>query len=201
MNQESPSIRLLPYPHNLPYDDLLIVVEHMARISTKIPGHRGEAFVRDRIRSKHYSVLRHAQIAVEISCSRCVLQELVTHWVGIARTASSTRWCNYSNDRFGSQLSFITPEALQHDEDFLRLQEQTEKTYLKLLEKGYRTDTAKYALLSSLKTEIGVTANVEAWRSIIQRRTESCVLEEFRHLMEEALDIFQQTYPVFFEDL
>lgn len=86
----------------------------------------------------------------------------------------STRYCNYSKDKFGNELTFIDMSAfgLWPDADEpLGLQyrlwrnalEATEKAYIALINSGAPAQLARSVLPNSLKTEIIVTANDPEW--------------------------------------
>ena len=53
---------------------------------------------------------------VHFITSRGVMDEFRTH-VGLSHLAESTRYCNYSNDKFGNQLTFIIPCCVDAIED------------------------------------------------------------------------------------
>lgn len=61
------------------------------------------------IESGHESVLEHEKITVKLRCSVGTYKDLTRHRVGTAWSIESTRWCNYSKDRFNNQLHFIIP--------------------------------------------------------------------------------------------
>ena len=74
----------------------------------KITGDSACAFV-SKIRSiNHESVLEHGAITVRFTCDRGVSHELVRHRLA-SFSQESTRYCNYSKDRFDGEVTFIDP--------------------------------------------------------------------------------------------
>lgn len=104
----------------------------------------------------------------------------------------STRYCNYSKDKFGNELTFIIPcwTNLPEQEygdrvnpkvfnrgntngietsyvDSLR---QTEYNYFNLLNQGWKPQEARAVLPNSLKTELIVTGFVSDWNHFFDLR-------------------------------
>lgn len=81
------------------------VIERMGRIAykseDKTTPESSSEFIRMLIRRGHESVLEHAVAAVIIVTDRGVTHEEVRHRIG-SYTQESTRYCNYSNDKFGN---------------------------------------------------------------------------------------------------
>lgn len=198
MRLTKPTVHLL---NNIPYEEMLRDIEYAARISTKTDKEVGEKFVSNLIKRGHYSVLRHAVIHAHIVCSRRVSHEFVRHHVGIDLIQESTRWCCYAKDRFNHELTVYLPKSLETHPSVLDLMEQSERVYNQLIAEGYTNDDAGYVLPHSLKTEMVVVANVEAWRTVLTKRLQKNVLKEFRDLMEMLRYMLLQSYPVLFEDL
>lgn len=101
---------------------------------------------------------------------RGVSHELVRH-----RTASfaqeSTRYCNYSQDKFGKELTFIKPANFDTFSNTAQTLFQSnclnvEWMYLRMLEEGLTPQQARAVLPNSIKTEIVVTANAKEWNHI-----------------------------------
>lgn len=57
---------------------------------------------------KHFSTLEHAAITVQVVTDRGVTHEQVRHRLA-AYSQESTRYCNYSKDKFGNEISVIDP--------------------------------------------------------------------------------------------
>ena len=65
-------------------------------------------FVRNIIARGHESVLEHAGFTVKFVCDRGVSHELVRHRIA-SFSQESTRYINYANGRFGSEITVIKP--------------------------------------------------------------------------------------------
>lgn len=61
------------------------------------------------ISSGHESVMEHEKITVKLRCSVGTYKDLTRHRAGTAWSIESTRWCNYSKDRFDNQIHLINP--------------------------------------------------------------------------------------------
>ena len=83
-------------------------IAEMGRVAYQTePGNRSDAdFVRHLIARGHESVLEHAIVSVKIVCDRGVTHEEVRHRVA-SYTQESTRYCNYSKDKFGKSITYI----------------------------------------------------------------------------------------------
>lgn len=65
---------------------------------------------------KHESVLEHGVISVIMTFDRGVSHEAVRHRVA-AFSQESTRYCNYSKQKYGNEISVIEPFFFDPDED------------------------------------------------------------------------------------
>ena len=91
----------------------------------------------------------------------------------------STRYCNYSKDKFDNELTFIHPSwslAKMHEEDhrgdrFMDALYEIEKQYLYLIENGWLPQQARQILPNALKTEIVVTGFESDWEHFFELRT------------------------------
>ena len=132
--------------------------------------------------------------------------ELVRHRV-FSFAQESTRYCNYSKDKFGNSLTFINPswkdEKLPEYYKLYRVCSELEKEYLELLEWGLSPQEARQILPNALKTEICMTGFASDWRHVFDLRlfgTTGKPHPDMLHLMEKAqkamieADIWQQLY-------
>lgn len=97
-------------------------------------GESAKKFVGMLIRNGHESVLEHGSLTVEFTVDRAIANELVRHRLA-SFTQESTRYCNYSKDKFGGDVTYILPlylkrgsilfnnleEGLKADEEFQKL--------------------------------------------------------------------------------
>lgn len=169
----------------------------------------------------HESVLEHQSFSVLFVCDRGVSHEIVRHRLA-SFSQESTRYCNYSNDKFGNQLTFIIPvwcniepsewtheQAIKSNNlnddlnALLWLQQMSwsERVYNKLTKEGWQPQQARSILPNSLKTEIVVTANLREWRTIFKQRTATVAHPQMRELMCPLLDKMKTLISIVFDDI
>lgn len=74
----------------------------------KMTEESSEKFIEMLIKRGHESVLEHEKITIRFIVDRGVSHELVRHRIA-SFSQESTRYCNYSKDKFDNQLTFIIP--------------------------------------------------------------------------------------------
>ena len=189
-------------------EELLKGIEKAGRTCYKsedrITDESAGAFVRMLIEHGHESVLEHASITVRFICDRGVSHEIVRHRLA-SFSQESTRYCNYSNDRFGSELTFIKPCFLPEVSVTYRLWKRAmfvaEKKYFGLLDWGCTPQEARSVLPNSTKTEVVMTANLREWRHFLKLRTAKAAHPQMRELTVPLLHELQERIPVVFDDI
>lgn len=83
----------------------------------KITDESAEKFIEMLIKRGHESVLEHEKISILFVCDRGVSHEIVRHRLA-SFSQESTRYCNYSKDKFDNQLTFIIPNWLTEQPSF-----------------------------------------------------------------------------------
>lgn len=170
----------------------------------KISNGSDRGFIASIIYRGHESVLEHEKITVTIICDRGVSHEIVRHRIA-SYCQESTRYCNYSNKKFGEELTFIKPCFWnEDDENYLIWKEQMkqiEDTYVRLIKQGATPQEARSVLPNSLKTEIVVTMNIREWRHFFRLRTSSAAHPQMREIALEILNSFKRQIPVLFDDI
>ncbi|CAK8712973.1 MAG: thymidylate synthase (FAD) [Candidatus Electronema aureum] len=143
-------------------------------------------------------LVKHRHIAVKFIVNRAVTHELVRH-----RAASflqeSQRYCRYSDDKFGSEVTFIKPmfweEGSEEYTVWQETMEETERRYLRLLETS-TAQAARTVLPNSCKTEIIVYANLEQWRHIFKLRCSKAAEPSMREVMIPLSEEFNGMFPI-----
>ena len=74
----------------------------------KITDTSAPAFVAGIIKRGHEAVLEHCSFTVKFICDRGVSHEIVRHRMA-SYCQESTRYCNYSKDGFGNEITVIEP--------------------------------------------------------------------------------------------
>lgn len=207
--------------------DILLNIERAGRTCYKsedrITNDSAADFVRMLISRGHESVLEHEKISVLFVCDRGVSHELVRHRIA-SFSQESTRYCNYTKDRFGGEVTFILPPwcsdkllGIKGDDEvndlitdsdvtgcdsvFLATLHVLEASYIELIKGGWTPQQARSVLPNALKTEIVVTANLREWRTILRQRTSAAAHPQMQELMRPLLDEFQKLLPVVFDDI
>ena len=201
-----------------PFDpkQIMIDIESAARTcyksEDKITTDSAIKFVKGLLIRKHEAVIEHVSIAVKFICDRGVSHEIVRHRLA-SYCQESTRYCNYSNDKFGNELTFIEPcfwTDTGNEFDVLKAQKyglwkeemlSIEDRYFRLLEVGASPQEARSVLPNSLKTEIIMTANLREWRHFFKLRTAKEAHPQMREVACMALDELKKQIPVIFDDI
>lgn len=170
----------------------------------KITDTSAPAFVAGIIKRGHEAVLEHCSFTVKFICDRGVSHEIVRHRVA-SYCQESTRYCNYSKEGFGSELTVIKPCFLHPYTDGFNLWEEgclfAEQTYFNLLECGCSPQEARSVLPNSLKTEVVMTANIREWRHFLKLRCSPAAHPQMREVALILLDKLHSLIPVCFDDI
>ena len=136
---------------------------------------------------------RHIKrITVKFVCDRGVSHEFVRHR-SFSFLQESTRYCNYSKDKFGKEITFIRQQKELDDETGpvlgfgLRVAEQT---YFDLLDYGWKPEDARAVLPNALKTELIMTGTVPQWKEFFKLRTAVNAHPDARKLATDLLAQF-----------
>ena len=118
----------------------------------------------------------------------------------------STRYCNYSGDKFGNEITVIRPYWLDEKPELEEQWEDAcslmEDAYLWFInEKDLQPQAARGILPNDLKTEINVKANLREWRAIFKLRTASSAHPDMRRVMIPLLEELRGKVPVIFDDI
>ena len=142
----------------------------------------------------------HRYLGVRFIVNRAVTHELVRHRP-CAFLQESQRYCRYSADKFGNEVTFIQPLFYQEDSTEFKLWKQameaTEKIYLELLETS-SPQAARTVLPNACKTEIIVYTNLAEWRHILALRTPKNADPSMREVMIPLQQELQGLYPALF---
>lgn len=117
----------------------------------------------------------HAKrVTVKFIMDRINSQSFCRHRV-FSFVQESTRWCNYSSNRFGNEITFIKPCSLDDNKlalygpyhtvirdkspesIFIASMNNAEKDYMDLIGLGWKPQQARNVLPNALKTEIAIT--------------------------------------------
>lgn len=150
----------------------------------------------------HRAMLEHCYASVKFVCDRGVTHELVRHRIA-SYAQESSRYCDYTKEKFNSQISVIEPLGMSDDEEKIWRQamETADQAYHDLIKAGAPPQRARHVLPISLKTEIWTSTNLREWQHIFNLRCAKNAHPHIRKVMLDALDIFRKVVPVMFESL
>ena len=124
---------------------------------------------------------------VHMILDRGVMDEFRTH-VGLSHLAESTRYCNYSKDKFDNEITFIKPCWLNDEKlklygpyhivtrdkspesIFIANLNNVERNYLNLIKLGWTPQQARSILPLGIKSELISCGFEDAWENFFKRR-------------------------------
>lgn len=159
------------------------------------------------------------RITVKFICDRGVSHEFVRHRV-FSFAQESTRYCNYSKNKFGNECTFIIPNWINEDElkdefgdlnsleyhkdidkwqnsewndasNFLQSIAWSESNYFTLLENGWIAQQARAVLPNSLKTELIMTGTIDQWKGFFELR------DDEQHAHPQAFELAHPLHEEF----
>lgn len=93
-------------------NDIKEMLEKIGRVcyksEDKIDEDTSNKFINMLVSRQHFSVIEHISLTFNVICDRGVSHEIVRHRLA-SYSQESTRYCNYSKDKFDNQLTFILP--------------------------------------------------------------------------------------------
>lgn len=165
------------------------------------------------------------RITAKFICDRGVSHEFVRHRV-FSFAQESTRYCNYSKDKFGNELTFILPPWVDErqlgeqnsqelliqmgslsnptytQEDlnelyFLFSLASSEVQYFNLINNGWKPQQARAVLPNSLKTELVVTGFASDWEHFFELRDAGSAHPQARELAHPLhMEFLRRNYLV-----
>ena len=201
----NPSVELLDKPD---WDKVIKHLELCGRVcyksEDKISTNSAQTFIKNIIKRGHEAVLEHFSFSVRFTCDRGISHEIVRHRIA-SYCQESTRYCNYTDDKFKNQICFIKPSFFTQDNKLYQIWLnsciQAEKAYFDLIKNGAKPQEARAVLPNSLKTELIMTANIREWRHFIKLRSSSAAHPQIRELIYALLHICDYKNNVLFQDL
>ena len=173
----------------------------------KITDDSAKKFVENLIKRGHEAMLEHSSLSVKFICDRGVSHELVRHRLA-SFAQESTRYCNYSKDKFGKELTFIKPKFFEEGTDSYKYWENAmadaENYYFSMLDFGCTPQEARSVLPNSIKTEIVMTANYREWRHFFWLRAARKTGPAHPQMEELTVPLLYEVsglIPVVFDDI
>ena len=110
------------------------------------------------------------RITVRFITDQGILREFTRHR-SMSFAVESTRYCNYSKERFNNEVTFIYPcwlpdgdLSVEAEECFKYSLQKAEQAYFHLLQGGWKPQQARNVLPLATKCEIVMTGFIEDWK-------------------------------------
>ena len=185
-------------------------IEKIARVCYKSEnlitedGESAKKMVKMLIDRGHEAMIEHSSLSVKFIVDRGVSHELVRHRIA-SFAQESTRYCNYSKDKFDNGVTFIKPfffeEGTQNYNEWVYAMDVAEKSYLQMLKDGATPQEARSVLPNSTKTEITITANYREWRNFFKLRTAKVAHPQMQEVTRPLLKELKEKLPIIFDDI
>lgn len=163
-----------------------------------------DKFLRGCISRGHESVIEHEKVSIRMCCDIGVYKDLTRHRLA-SFSIESTRYCNYSKDKFDNNITFVYPCNIEEGTEEYGLWQETmgaiEQNYNKMAELGCKPDQLRLLLPHSTAAEVYMTANIREWRHILSLRADSHAHPSIQQLMIPLLLYFKQEMPALFDDI
>ena len=131
-----------------------------------------------------------ARFVLPIAISR----EFIRHRA-FSFSEQSTRYCNYSKDKFGNELTFIEPywwdSCIDDRLEFLQACDMAEKMYLRMIKRGMTPQFARDVLPLCTKTELVMTGFVDDWKNFFAQRCAENAHPQARELANNLKELFK----------
>ena len=143
----------------------------------------------------------HSWYTFRFICDRGISHEIVRH-----RPASycqeSTRYCDYSNGKFGGEITVIKPFYLEEGtiayDRWYAACTAAERCYFDMRNAGCSPQQARAVLPTSLKTELIMTATADEWWHFLNLRCSEAAHPQMREVATRVREILiQQDGEVF----
>ena len=151
----------------------------------------------------------HKRYTVKFILDRAILAEFTRHR-RFSFMAESTRYCNYSKNKFNNELTFIKPcwtnipegnygdvfnpkepdiTLTPNEYAFIDILRETEKYYIGLTNNGWKAEQARDVLPLSLKTELYMCGFTEDWEKFFELR---CAANSHSQARELAIPLKEE---------
>ena len=153
---------------------------------------------------QEHAYKKHKHLTFHFICDRGVSHEIVRHRP-CSYAQESTRYCNYSKDKFGSEITYIKPanydEWNKTDKHSFEVSlDVSEKGYLCLIKNGLTPQQARALLPNAVKTEVIMTANCEEFDHFFDLRSRGVTgapHPDMKLLADKALELYENIIKKF----
>ena len=168
------------------------------------------------VKNHHDAMLEHQSVTVIFTTDRGVTHEAVRHRIA-SFAQESTRYVNYSNDKFGNEITVLNIEnGIKRDKKMKNLSQETvsqiiaewhsamedaERHYMRMIELGSSPQIARSVLPHSTKATLVVTMNYRSWRHFFELRTPGDAHPQIRDIAIPLLAEFKKKIQIIFDDI
>ena len=166
----------------------------------KITAESSGKFVKKMKERGHHAMIEHAVASFRIITDRGVSHEIVRHRIA-SYAQESTRYCNYSGEKFGKECSFILPPGLTQSQ-FDAWQyacNSAQEYYFEMISAGASAQIARSVLPNCLKTEIIITANLREFMHFIKLREDKAAHPQIRPIAKKIREMLALQAPNLFD--
>jgi thymidylate synthase (FAD) len=132
-----------------------------------------KGFIKGMNNRGHGAVIEFGDLVVSFITDRGIAMECLRHRL-CSFLNESTRYCNYSKNKFGKELTVVRPNDIEPDTEaykiWVKANENAEKSYFELLDTGATPQMARSVLPLDLRSELVIKANFREWQHIFKLR-------------------------------
>lgn len=123
-----------------------------------------------------------------LTCARVQADSFVRHRV-FSFLMESTRYCNYSNGKFNSEIEVVKPTRIDTFKgvlnEFIKSWEKSESAYIQLVNHGVKPEDARDVLPLQLKTELIITGTESQWEEFFKLRISDHAHPDAKYIAEQ----------------
>ncbi len=148
---------------------------------------------------------KHNYATAHIVCDISLYKDITRHRL-CSYSIESTRYCNYSKDKFGNELVMLKPINLKEGTEeyniWLNIMTQIEKNYMTMAAvSNIKADQLRMMLPHSTKADVMMTCSFHEWKHVFKLRCAKQAHPSVRQGMLKVLDLLHTQYPETFADL
>jgi len=193
-----------PEDGKTPEESIEVAARTCYKSEDKITDVSAERLIRLLLKRGHHAMLEFGYATAKIVGDRGLTHELVRHRLA-SFAQESTRYCNYGEGKFGSEITIIEiPGITDPSQALLDYYHEScaiaEERYFGMIAHGAKPEIARMVLPIGLKAEITIGANLREWRHIFEMRCERHAHPIIRGVMTQALQQFADKMPTLYSD-
>lgn len=123
-----------------------------------------------------------------LTCARVQADSFIRHRV-FSFLMESTRYCNYSNGKFNSEIEVVKPTRIDTFKgvlnEFIKSWEKSESVYIQLVNYGVKPEDARDVLPLQLKTELIMTGTESQWKQFFKLRISEHAHPDAKYIAEQ----------------